>query len=244
VHVLDETVTRPDFEAAFCMHLRKILALRGGQRYLSKGNYNVTRIRYLARLFPDARFIVPIREPVAHVHSLVRQHRRFSRLALEDARVPHYLRAAGHYEFGAQRVPINVRAGEIGRSEAAWNEGDDYRGYARQWAAIYRYVDELRSSHPDLAERITIMRYEDLCSEPRRAFGKLLAATSLTDRTGRAFAAAQAVVAPSAERANGATAPDRRAVWDEVAAVATVYGYQPENRSQRSSTSGAVPSTT
>jgi hypothetical protein len=227
VHVLDETVTRPDFEDAFCTHLRKILALRGGQRYLSKANYNVTRIRYLAKLFPDARFIVPIREPVAHVHSLVRQHRRFSRLAEEDARVPEYLRAAGHYEFGAQRVPINVRAEELGGIEAAWNDGDDYRGYARQWAAIYRHVDELRASRPDLAERITIIRYEDLCSEPRRAFGKLLAATQLADRTGRAFAAANAVVAPPAERANGVTGPERRAVWDEVAAVAAVYGYEP-----------------
>jgi hypothetical protein len=225
VHVLDETVVRPDFEDAFCTHLRKILALRGGERYLSKGNYNVTRIRYLAKLFPDARFIVPIREPVAHVHSLVRQHRRFSRLAAEDERVPHYLRAAGHYEFGAQRVPINVRAAEIGRVEAAWDDGDDYRGYARQWAAIYRYVDELRSSQPDLAERITIIRYEDLCSEPRRSLGKLLAATSLVDRTGRVFAAAQAVAAPNAERANSVTTSERRTVWDEVAAVAPGYGY-------------------
>ena len=225
VHVLDETVARPDFEDAYCTHLRKILALRDGKRYLSKGNYNVTRIKYLAKLFPDARFIVPIREPVAHVHSLVRQHRRFSRLALEDARVPHYLRAAGHYEFGAQRVPINVRAAEIGWIEAAWADGDDYRGYARQWAAIYRYVDELRSSQPDLAERITIIRYEDLCGDPRRSLGKLLGATSLVDRSGRAFAAANAVVAPSEERSNGVTAADHRAVWEEVASVAAVYGY-------------------
>jgi len=224
--VLDETVTRPDFEDAFCTHLRKILALRGGQRYLSKANYNVTRIRYLAKLFPDARFIVPIREPVAHVHSLVRQHRRFSRLAEEDARVPEYLRAAGHYEFGAQRVPINVCADEIGRIEAAWRDGDDYRGYARQWAAVYRYVDELRSSHSDLAERITIIRYEDLCSDPQLALRKLLTATSLTDDAGRARAAAETVAAPSAERMNSATVDERRVVWEETAAVAAIYGYR------------------
>ena len=226
VHVLDESVVQPDFEDAFCTHLRKILALRGGARYLSKGNYNVTRIRYLTKLFPDARFVIPIREPVAHVHSLVRQHRRFSRLALEDARVPQYLRAAGHYEFGAQRVPINVSAAEIGRVEDAWLEGEEYRGYARQWAAIYRYVDELRSSHPEPAERITVIRYEDLCSDPRRALGKLLAATSLVDRAGCAFAAAKAVAAPARERSDGITAVERGAVWEEVAATAAIYGYR------------------
>jgi hypothetical protein len=226
VHVLDETVAQPEFEDAFRTHLRKILAVRSGARYLSKGNYNVTRIKYLLKLFPDARFVVPIREPVAHVHSLVRQHRRFSRLALEDARVPQYLRAAGHYEFGAQRVPINVSAADIGRIDAAWLEGEDYRGYARQWAAIYKYVHELRSSDAGLAERITIIRYEDLCADPRRALGKLLGATSLADRTGRALAAANAVAAPAAERSNGVTAVERRAVWEEVAAVAAAYGYK------------------
>jgi hypothetical protein len=226
LHVLDETIHQPDFEDGFCTHLRKILALRGGKRYLSKGNYNVTRIKYLARLFPDARFIIPIREPVAHVHSLVQQHRRFSRLALEDARVPLYLRAAGHYEFGPQRVPINVRAAEIGRIEAAWDDGDDYRGYARQWAALYRYVDELRWSSAALAERITIVRYEDLCAHPQREFGKLLAATSLVDCAGRARAVAETIAAPSAERSSIVTATERRAVWEEVAAVASAYGYR------------------
>jgi hypothetical protein len=226
VHVLDATVDHPDFENAFCTHLRKILALRGGERYLSKGNYNVTRIEYLAKLFEDARFVIPIREPVAHVHSLVLQHRRFSRLSVEDARIPLYLRAAGHYEFGSQRVPINVRAADIGRIEAAWCDGDDYRGYARQWAALYRYVDELRSSRPELAARMTIIRYEDLCANPQRALGELLAATSLSDCSGRAGSAAQSVAAPSPQGMNGVTAVERRAVWEEVDAVAALYGYR------------------
>jgi hypothetical protein len=123
-------------------------------------------------------------------------------------------------------VPVNVSPAELGRIEDAWREGDDYRGYARQWAEIYRHVDVLRSSHPALAERITIIRYEDLCGDPRRALGELLAATSFSDRAGRVLAAATAVAAPSVERSNGATAGERRAVWDEVAATAAIYGYR------------------
>ena len=87
----------PEFEAEFSTHLQKILWLRGGRRYVSKGNYNVARIAYLARLFPDARFVVPVRDPVSHVHSLVKQHELFCRYAADDARVPRYLEAAGHY---------------------------------------------------------------------------------------------------------------------------------------------------
>jgi len=225
VHVLDETVARPDFEEAFGTHLRKILALRGGERYLSKGNYNVTRVRYLAKMFPEARFIIPVREPVSHVHSLVCQHRRFWRLAAEDPRVPVYLRAAGHYEFGAQRAPINVCARDVGRIEEAWKDGDDYRGYARQWAAIYGYVHELRASRSDLASRITVVRYEDLCANPQRVLSELLDATSLLDSAGRAHTAAGSVSAPPSQQLASIAAADRHAVWEEVGRIATHYDY-------------------
>jgi hypothetical protein len=226
VHVLDETVSEPAFEDAFGTHLRKILALRGGERYLSKGNYNVTRIGYLAKLFPDARFIIPVREPVSHVHSLVRQHQRFCRLAAEDSRVPVYLRAAGHYEFGPQRAAINTCDRNVGRVEEAWEAGDEYRGYARQWAALYEYVLELLASRPDLAERITVVRYEDLCADPRRILGDLLEATSLLDNSGRVLTAAGSVSAPPSEQLAGITAADRRAVWEEVGDVAARYEYE------------------
>ncbi len=61
----DETFTReashPEFEAFLNAHIRKLLFLREGMRYLAKANYNVTRLEYLLKLFPDARFVVPIR---------------------------------------------------------------------------------------------------------------------------------------------------------------------------------------
>jgi len=44
----------PGFDGFFRDHIRKILYLRNGLRYVSKGNYNLTRIPYLASLFPDA----------------------------------------------------------------------------------------------------------------------------------------------------------------------------------------------
>ncbi len=66
-HVLDEHVENTDFESFYKEHIKKILLLRKGTRYLSKGNYNVLRIPYLQRIFPDAKFIIPIRCPSAHI---------------------------------------------------------------------------------------------------------------------------------------------------------------------------------
>lgn len=111
--VLDAAVDRPDFEAFYRQHIQKILLLRQRPRYLAKGNYNLTRLGYLRRLFPDARFIVPIRHPVGHIASLMKQDRLFQRLESEDRRVLNYMRRAGHFEFGLDRRPINIGDGKI-----------------------------------------------------------------------------------------------------------------------------------
>ena len=68
--VLTDATSNPAFERFYKDHLKKILLVRGGRRYLSKGNYNLTRFAYLLKLFPDARFIVPVRDPRWHVASL------------------------------------------------------------------------------------------------------------------------------------------------------------------------------
>lgn len=173
-HRLTAGEVNPEFERFFQAHLRKLLLIRRGHRYVSKGNYNVTRIEYLSHLFPEAQFIVPIRHPATHVHSLVRQHELFSRYALADARVPKYLAAAGHFEFGPQRIPTRLDANQCERILDAWARGEEYVGYAIQWAEIYRFVDALRKNDSHLADRILVVRYEDLCSEPEAMLRRIL----------------------------------------------------------------------
>ncbi len=222
LHVLGGDLRAPQFEAFFISHLRKILFLRRGERYVSKGNYNVSRIAYLARLFPDARFVIPVREPLAHVRSLVEQHALFCRYAAADPRVPRYLAHAGHYEFGPQRRPINLDASRIGEVEAAWGSGNEWRGYARQWAQVYAHVERLRSE-PALAQRIRVVRYEDACARPQQTINELLAFTGLEDPQGRVAAAAGALAAAPEKPASAEVAA---LVWSEVASVASRYGYE------------------
>jgi hypothetical protein len=216
-HVLGADAANPEFEEFFAAHLRKILWLRGGRRYVSKGNYNLARIEYLARLFPDARFVVPVRAPLAHVRSLVEQHALFRGYAQHDARVPKYLAAAGHYEFGPQRQPLNFDARRIGEIEAGWRESEA-RGYARQWAQAYAHVERLRGK-PALAERILVVRFETLCARPASTVRELLDFCGLTDASGRVAAAAASVSAPAERK------PLEDTVWPEVAEVAARFGY-------------------
>lgn len=223
-HVLDSDAKTEEFATFYCDHIRKLLLVRNAQRYVSKGNYNVARITLLARLLPDARFIIPIREPLAQVHSLVKQHQRFNRYSEKDKRIPYYLAAAGHYEFGPQRCPMNLDSERIGWIEQAWNNGEEYRGYARQWAEVYRYVDRLRQADGFLAQRILILRYEDLCDFPVEKTQEILAFATLDDPQGRVHAIAETLAAPPDETL---TIPeqDRQAVWQETASVAESFGY-------------------
>ncbi|MGH6917242.1 MAG: sulfotransferase, partial [Geminicoccaceae bacterium] len=87
-NVLSERDSAPEFEAFYRHHIRKLLLLRHGSRYLAKGNYNVSRLGFLRKLFPDACFVVPVRDPVGHIASLMKQQRLF---CAEETRDPHIL---------------------------------------------------------------------------------------------------------------------------------------------------------
>ncbi len=224
-HVLDDGTDSPDFEDFFADHIRKILLIRGAERYVSKGNYNISRFAYLARLLPDARFIVPVRAPLAQVHSLVKQHRLFTDYAAGDPRVPNYLRAAGHYEFGPQRQPINLSRSSGDRVLEAWRSGDDYRGYAVLWAEVYAHVQRLTAAGSKLAQRNFLVRYEDFCADPRSILSRILDFAQLTEQGAQLLDRVGDISAPPNETTD-LTQPARDAVRDETQEVAAQLGYE------------------
>lgn len=174
VDVLDSDTWAPAFERYYDEHLRKLLWLRKGQRYLAKGNYNSTRMRYLARLYPDARFIVPLREPLAHVASLQRQHQRFCDHHARDPKAQRYMSRLGHFEFGLDRRAVHT--GNAARYEAirsAWARGDDIEGYAMAWDDLYRHIADQLDASPSLRTATLVVRHEALCDAPEAQVRRL-----------------------------------------------------------------------
>jgi hypothetical protein len=216
---------RPQFDSFFRQHLRKVLLLRGGKRYVSKGNYNVTRIEYLADMLPGARFVIPVRHPVAQVESLARQHRLFCEYDARDPRVARYLRAAGHYEFGPQRLPVNIDLDDARRIADAWSEGDDALGYAVMWRSVYSHVHALREGNPRLAARLLFVRYEDLCREPGAELRDIVRFCEL-DGDIEALLARAPKLAPRGPDPFRLSPEQRTRVWDETAAAAKSLGYE------------------
>jgi hypothetical protein len=174
-NVLDRPTENPEFEAFYRDHIRKLLAARGRSRYLSKGNYNVTRIAYLHKLFPDARFVIPVRDPVWHIASLMKQHRLFCEAERGNRRALDYMRRVGHFEFGLDLRPINAGDdAKVREIRELWAGGEEVRGWARYWAMIYGHVAETLERDPALKEAALILRYEDLCDSPAETIRKMM----------------------------------------------------------------------
>ncbi|HSH42853.1 MAG TPA: sulfotransferase, partial [Arenicellales bacterium] len=149
--VLDAHTSRPDFESFYRDHIRKLLLVRGGSRYVSKGNYNITRLEYLLRIFPGARFIIPVREPVWHIASLMKQHKLFCKAQKDNPKALTHLRRAGHFEFGLDRRPINTGDHEeVERILALWNSGREVDGWARYWDHTHAFIADRLAHNPAL----------------------------------------------------------------------------------------------
>lgn len=173
-NILDDRVQRPDFESFFAEHIRKLILARGGQRYLSKNNYNITRLSYLARIFPDARFLLPIRAPHAHVASLMKQHRLFGQVQRENEAARRHLHLVGHFEFGLDRRPINPGNNDaIAAVVDCWHRGVEIRGWAKYWALIYGYLADRLDADTVLARRSLVVRYEELCDQAPATLAKV-----------------------------------------------------------------------
>jgi hypothetical protein len=174
-NVLDRDTDNVEFETFYREHIRKLLAARGRRRYLSKGNYNVTRIAYLHKLFPDVRFVVPVRDPIWHVASLMKQHDLFCTGERGNPRAIDYMRRVGHFEFGLDLRPINCGDSDrVADIQALWRRGEDVRGWARYWAMVYGFVAELLEREPALRNATMILRYEDLCDRPEETMRRLM----------------------------------------------------------------------
>lgn len=205
-------------------HIRKLLLLRGGRRYVAKGNYNLTRIPWLARQFDDARFVVPIRHPVQHIASLIKQHRLFCDAERRHPRALAYMRRVGHFEFGLDCRPVNVgNTEEVEQIRELWDGAEPVRGWARYWAALYRWVADRVSSETDLRQKVLLLRFEDLCQDPAAQIDRLLDHCQL-DMTPPLAAWASRISAPGYYRPVF-TEAELAAIEDETGDVARQFEY-------------------
>ncbi len=224
---LDSKTENQSFEQFYRQHIAKLLLVREKPRYLAKGNYNIGRIGYINKLFPDARFIVPIRHPIRHVVSLYKQHNLFLQLQQQDKRTARQLAMSGHFEFGPQRrCPNFGDPAASDRIASYWAQGAELQGWALLWRQVYTQVKHYLGD-PQMKEQIKWLRYEDLCSQSECTIDAILDHCHLP---GESFTAARE------HYQSKLRAPDYyqyeigedvlEEIWDIVSPVAEWFGYE------------------
>ncbi len=171
-----EVEDEEEFIAFFQNHMRKIILLRHGQgtptsRYISKNNLNIARIHLLHQLIPDSIIVVPFRQPLQHVASLLNQHRNFLKIHDEDPFARDYMRAIGHFDFGKNLCPVDF-GGWINRQRSS--DPETLTFWLEYWVATYKHL---------LVEKdnIVLLNYEALCENPARSLESLAQAIECKD---------------------------------------------------------------
>ena len=117
-------------------------------------------------MFPDARFLLYVRNPVDHVASLLKQDRIWDEIDREDPRQIEIIELTGHHEFGCRQIMANVGdAAVLKEIHELRDAGRTVRARARYWSYMYDFVLNQIASDPDLAKAVCIVRYEDLCGD-------------------------------------------------------------------------------
>lgn len=229
----DPAADHQAFAKFYVTHIRKLMAVRGRRRYVAKGNYNVTRLGYLLRLFPDARFVVPVRDPVWHIASLMKQQALFTRGQQNNLAAVRHLQRVGHFEFGQDRRAIAVGdPARVAEVMALWQGGAEVEGWARYWALIHDHVADVLSESPEIRAATYVVRYEDLCRTPRETLATVLCHCGLAANDVFLAKAAERIHFPGYYKPEF-TEAEIALIERETAATARKFGYgSPANDAQ------------
>jgi hypothetical protein len=140
---------------------------RESTRYLSKNNNNILRIDALKSLFPQADFIITLRDPLQHAQSLLNQHKLFLNVHENDPFALEYMNWLGHYEFGKNQKSFYLNNDELFNSINKYAK-TDINYWLLSWLNYYVFVLK------NYAQSCTLFSYDKFCLNPEEEIAKLL----------------------------------------------------------------------
>lgn len=181
-NVMDAGTGHKHFERFYKNHIRKLLYSQKKERYLAKNNYNITRMEYILRFFPDARFLITIRNPINHIASFMKQNEIFDKMEHGLPRDFKMISLIGHSEFGRHHTVINTGdSGKVKKIRQLWKEGRPVDGLAEYWAETYQYIAGIIESNLDSAGAFLVVPYEQLCDDAENMMNRILDHLALTE---------------------------------------------------------------
>ncbi len=120
---LDLSYENKKLEIELTRSINKILLTRKKNIYLSKGNYNLFRIKYINKIIKNSFFLICIRNPYDVIKSSIRVHNKFLQIDKNDKKFTDEMSELCHFEFGRNRknpFKDNLYTDEIKYYENQW----------------------------------------------------------------------------------------------------------------------------
>ena len=149
------------------IYINNILKKYDRESYLSKNNQNFKRLDLIAKLFPESKILIPVRNPIQQAGSLLFQHKRFIENSKQDNFISNYMKWIGHTEFGPNYLVLNnkninfVNDMDINHWLEQWylsykNCLDKFEAKSNMKFIIYEYLCESKSYWFEILDFINI----------------------------------------------------------------------------------------
>jgi len=212
---MDEAMATDEARAAMHAHFSdSVLQGRASLRVLNKCPHLSNKLRYVRALFPDARFLHIVRNPVAMVASWVNVMKAVPDLLMYWPEVEHPC----WWVFPTSEATTRK---DVLKGDSRWYPGGGLLRFADYWAATNAGVPRQLADTP---EQLLTLRYEDLIADTPVVMQRVARFCGLTGT---------AVQPPQIERERNVryrdllTDEDVRAIRERTRAVAESFGYVP-----------------
>ena len=148
--------------------IKKILYLRKKNFYLSKNNNFILRVKFLKKIFPDARFIYCVRNPIFTSLAQYKINKLFMDLDKKNNNFSSkYLDIIGHYEFSKAFKPFKIS--NYKTVAKFWKRNDYLNSYLLQWININNFFLKKYLVNKNLKKDIFIFNYDKLTNLSSRS---------------------------------------------------------------------------
>jgi len=169
---LDESYSNLNLENDLIKNIQKILFLRSSDRYLSKGNYNIFRIKYINKIFSDSKFIICFRNPSDTAQSLANVHEKFKNLDFNMKNFSQNLYELCHFEFGNKRKALFFNKKNYDEVINLWREKKEFDGYLLQWIELYNFILDNYVNAQNL--KVYLLNFDKLINNHENEIKKVL----------------------------------------------------------------------
>ena len=124
-----------------------------------KNNNNHLRLPSLAKFYPNCKFLVLFRLPIAQSYSLLNLHKNFIYLQQENPFNLEYMNMLGHWEVGKSLKPYLYSPNQ--KNIIKKHQNNQLKYWLNQWIFTYEWLLE---KLPKNLNNIKFVCYEELCN--------------------------------------------------------------------------------